>query len=85
MRAKSFNHVQHFATLWTVPTRLLSPWESPWQEHWSGLPCPPPGDFPDPGIRPRHLTHVSSLQADSLPTKPSGNAPNTMGHTLTKK
>ena len=22
------------------------------QEHWSGLPCPPPGDLPDPGIKP---------------------------------
>ena len=22
------------------------------QEHWSGLPCPPPGDLPDPGIEP---------------------------------
>ena len=21
------------------------------QEYWSGLPCPPPGDFPDPVIR----------------------------------
>ena len=21
------------------------------QEYWSGLPCPPPGDFPDPAIR----------------------------------
>ena len=20
------------------------------QEHWSGLPCPPPGDLPNPGI-----------------------------------
>jgi len=20
------------------------------QEHWSGLPCPPPEDFPDPGV-----------------------------------
>ena len=20
------------------------------QEYWSGLPCPPPGDHPDPGI-----------------------------------
>ena len=25
------------------------------QEHWSGLPCPPPGDLPDPGIEPRSL------------------------------
>ena len=23
------------------------------QEHWSGLPCPPPGDLPHPGIEPR--------------------------------
>jgi len=22
------------------------------QEHWSGLPCPPPGDLPDPRIEP---------------------------------
>ena len=22
------------------------------QEYWSGLPCPPPGDLPDPGIDP---------------------------------
>ena len=22
------------------------------QEHWSELPCPPPGDLPNPGIKP---------------------------------
>ena len=22
------------------------------QEYWSGLPCPPPGNLPDPGIEP---------------------------------
>ena len=26
------------------------------QEYWSGLPCPPPGDLPDPGIEPVCLT-----------------------------
>ena len=26
------------------------------QEYWSGLPCPPPGDLPDPGIEPRLLS-----------------------------
>ena len=26
------------------------------QEYWSGLPCPPPGDFPDAGIDPMSLT-----------------------------
>ena len=25
------------------------------QEYWSGLPCPPPGDLPDPGVEPRSL------------------------------
>ena len=26
------------------------------QEHWSGLPCPPPGLLPNPGIEPMSLT-----------------------------
>ena len=26
------------------------------QEYWSGLPCPPPGDFPDAGTDPTSLT-----------------------------
>ena len=26
-----------------------------WQEYWSGLPCPPPGDLPDLGIEPASL------------------------------
>ena len=50
--------------------RLLgsSLWGLSRQEHWSGLPCPPPGDLPNPGIKPRSPT----LQADSLPTEPRG-------------
>ena len=32
------------------------------EEYWSGLPCPPPGDLPDPGSN-SHLLH---WQADSL-------------------
>ena len=35
----------------------------PRQEYWSGLPFPPPGDLPDPGIEPSS----PALQADSLP------------------
>ena len=36
------------------------------QEYWSGLPCPSPGDLPDPGIEP--VSPVApALQADSLP------------------
>ena len=32
------------------------------QEYWNELPVPSPGDFPEPGIKPRSLT----LQPDSL-------------------
>ena len=39
------------------------------QEYRSGLPFPSPGDLPDPGIEPRS----PALQADALPSEPSGN------------
>ena len=29
------------------------------QESWSGLPCPPPGDLPDPGTEPPSLTSLA--------------------------
>ena len=38
------------------------------QEFWSGLPCPPAGHLPDPGLEPGCPT----LQADSLPSEPPG-------------
>ena len=38
------------------PTRLLCPLGFSRQEYWSGLPCPPPGDLPDPGIEPTSVT-----------------------------
>ena len=25
-------------------------------EYWSGMPCPPPGDRPDPGVEPKSTT-----------------------------
>jgi len=34
------------------------------QEDWSGVPCPPPGDLPDPGMEPTSLTSPES--ADGL-------------------
>ena len=38
------------------------------QVYWSGLPCPSPGDLPDPGIKPGS----PARQADSLPSEPPG-------------
>ena len=41
------------------------------QEYWSGLPCPPPGDLPHPGVE--SSSPVSpALQTDSLPLNQQG-------------
>ena len=42
---------QLFATPWTVACQ--APLAR--QEYWSGLPCPPPGDLPNPGTEPEYL------------------------------
>ena len=47
-----FSHVQLFATLWPVAYQALLSMEFSRQEYWSGWPCPPPGDLPNPGIEP---------------------------------
>ena len=42
------------ATPWTVacqaPLSMGFSRQEYWEEYWSGLPCLPPGDLPDPGI-----------------------------------
>ena len=48
------------------------------QEYWSGLPCPPPGDRPNPGTKPASPAS-SSLQADSLPLSHQGSFYRTLG------
>ena len=45
-----FIHVWLFATLWTVACLALLSMGFSRQEYWSGLPRPPLGDPPDPGI-----------------------------------
>ena len=42
------------------------------QEYWNELLCLPPGDLPNPGIKPIFPT----LQADSLPSEPPGKPKN---------
>ena len=41
------------------------------QEYWSGLPCSPPWDLPDPGIEPTSLKSPS-LEKGSLPLASPG-------------
>ena len=50
-----FSHVWLFATLWTVAHQATPSMGFSRQEYWSGLPCPPSGDLPDPGIEPTSL------------------------------
>ena len=45
----------YFETLWTVAHQAPLSMGFSRQEHWSGLPFPPPGDLPDPGIEPASL------------------------------
>jgi len=48
------------------------------QEYWSGLPGPPPGDLPDPGIKPAS----PALQVDSLPLGHEQGQMGTLGNKL---
>ena len=62
---QSLNHVQLFATPWTVARRAPLSMGFSRQEYWSGLPCPSPRDLPDPGVKSASPT----LHVDSLPTE----------------
>ena len=50
-----FLHVRLFGTLWTVACQAPLSMGFSRQEYWSGLPCPPPGDLPNPWIKPTSL------------------------------
>ena len=68
-KVKSLSRVQLFVTPWTVAYQVPPSKGFSRQEYLSGLPFPPPGDLPDPGIEP-----VSpALQTDSLPSELPGN------------
>ena len=50
-----FSWVQLFVTLWTVAHQAPLSMGFSRQEYWSGLPCPPTADLPNPGIEPASL------------------------------
>ena len=62
-----------FGTPWTAACQASLSMGFSRQEYRNGLPCPPPGHLPNPGIKPRS----PSLQADSLPAEPPGKPKNT--------
>ena len=47
-----FSHVQLFVTPWTVALQDPQSLGFSRQEYWSGLPCPPPRDLPNPWMEP---------------------------------
>ena len=68
-KVKSLSRARLFGNPWTIAHQAAPSIEFSSQEYWSGLPFPYPGDLPDPGIEPGSPT----LQADALPSEPSGN------------
>ena len=55
-----FSHVQLFIVLWTIAHQAPLSIGFSWQEYFSGSPCPPLGDLPNPG------TESVSLKSPTL-------------------
>ena len=51
-----FSRARLSATPWTVACPAALSVEFSRQEYWGGVPCPPPGDLPDPGVKLLSLT-----------------------------
>ena len=67
-----FSCIQLFATPWTIAHQAPLSTGFSRQDYWSGLPCPPPGDLPNLGIKPPSPM-APTLQVDSLPRSHLGN------------
>ena len=68
---QSFRRVWLFATPWTVALQAPLSMGVSRHEYWSGLPCPPPGDLPNPGIEPMSLVSPA-LAGGFFTTVPPG-------------
>ena len=66
-------HVRFFETLQAVTHQAPLSMGFSRQEYWSGLPCPPPGDLPNPGTElasPEPLALTGDLFTTVPPGKP---------------
>ena len=70
--------VQLFVASWTIACQAPLSIGFSRQEHWSGLPCPSPGDLLDPVIEPVSLT--SPELAGRLPLVPLGRPKSCIGY-----
>ena len=64
MRVKLLQSCPTHCSLWTVACQAPLSMGFYRQECWSGLPCPPPGNLPEPGIKPASL--MSPTLADGF-------------------
>ena len=53
------SRVRLSATPWTAAHQEPLPMEFSRQEYWSGLPFPPLGDLPEPGMEPESLMSLA--------------------------
>ena len=74
-----FSHVQLYVAPRTAVHQAPLSMEFSRQESWSGLPCTPPGDLPDPGTKPE--SPVSPALAGRFFTMSVTGKPNTHTHT----
>ena len=72
VRFKTFPELLYYAQSLGCVRLFVAPWTAPLfmefcrQEHWSGLPFPPPGDLPNPGI---FYTSNNKMEKRSLGAK----------------
>ena len=70
-RSVSCSVMSDSVTPWTVARQAPLSMGFSRQEYWSGVPCPPPGDLPNPGIKPAFLLFLA-FAGGSLPLVPPG-------------
>ena len=75
----SLSHVQLFETPWTIAFQTPLSRGFSRQEYWSGLPFSPPGNLPNPGIKPMS----PALAGGFFTTEPPGKPVSTYIHTDT--
>ena len=59
-------------TTWTVTCQAPLSMGFSRQEYWSGLPCPPPGDRPNPEVKPTSPALAGGFFTTEPPGKPKG-------------
>ena len=80
MCAQSLSRVQLFSTTWTVAHQAPLSMGFSRQGYRSGLPCPPPGDLLDPGVKPMSPALTGRFFTTAPPRKPTYNQIHTHIH-----